>query len=133
MPGIHKNPTISFRVSQAERQEIEANIKASGMSKNTYFVRCCIYKRICVVGKKETIYLLVEELKDMRESMMILKNQIESGDCTFESEEIRSIRSEYEDMIKAIIKMLDGARYLWEPDLNNKNGDAPTDNKNISE
>ena len=30
MSGVHKNPTISFRISDYERREIEARIKASG-------------------------------------------------------------------------------------------------------
>lgn len=53
MSGVHKNPTISFRISDYEKREIEARIKASGMMKKTFFTRCCIYGRICVVGKKE--------------------------------------------------------------------------------
>ena len=59
MSGVHKNPTISFRISDYERREIEARIKASGMMKKTFFTRCCINGRICVVGKKETVYMLV--------------------------------------------------------------------------
>ncbi len=55
MNNQHKNPTISFRVSEYERKAIEARILASGMMKKDYFVRSCIYNRICVVGKKETI------------------------------------------------------------------------------
>ena len=51
MSGVHKNPTISFRISDYERREIEARIKASGMMKKTFFTRCCI----CDVGKKETV------------------------------------------------------------------------------
>ena len=62
MSGVHKHPTISFRVSDREREMIEARILASGMQKKDYFVRSCIYNRICVVGKKEVIYKLVEEL-----------------------------------------------------------------------
>ena len=30
------------------------------------------------------------------------------------SEEIRDLREAYEDMLKAILWMLDGARYLWQ-------------------
>ena len=56
MSNQHKHPTISFRISDAERKQIEARILASGMMKKDYFVRSCIYNRICVVGKKETIY-----------------------------------------------------------------------------
>lgn len=37
--GVHKNPTISFRISDYERREIEARIKASGMMKKTFFTR----------------------------------------------------------------------------------------------
>lgn len=66
MSGVHKNPTISFRISDYERREIEARIKASGMMKKTFFTRCCIYGRICVVGKKETVYMLVQTLEKMQ-------------------------------------------------------------------
>ena len=51
MSGVHKYPTISFRISPRERDEIEAKIKASGMQKKDYFVRSCIYNKVCVVGK----------------------------------------------------------------------------------
>ena len=33
MSGTHKYPTISFRISPREREEIEAKIFASGMKK----------------------------------------------------------------------------------------------------
>lgn len=36
MSGVHKNPTISFRISDYERREIEARIKASGMMKKHF-------------------------------------------------------------------------------------------------
>lgn len=60
MSNQHKHPTISFRISDSERKQIEARILASGMTKKYYFVRSYIYNRICVVGKKETIYPLVQ-------------------------------------------------------------------------
>ena len=69
MSGVHKHPTISFRVSDREREMIEAKILASGMQKKDYFVRSCIYNRICVVGKKEVIYQLVEELQNIRDTL----------------------------------------------------------------
>ena len=39
MSGVHKHPTISFRVSDREREMIEAKILASGMQKKDYFVQ----------------------------------------------------------------------------------------------
>ena len=85
MSGTHKYPTISFRISPRERDEIEAKIFVSGMKKKDYFVRSCIYNRVCVVGKKEIT-----------------------------SEEIRELHTAYENMLKAVLWMLDGARYLWQ-------------------
>ena len=38
MSNQHKHPTISFRVSDSERKQIEARILASGMMKKDYFV-----------------------------------------------------------------------------------------------
>ena len=36
MSSKHKNPTISFRITDAERKEIEARILASGMMKKEF-------------------------------------------------------------------------------------------------
>lgn len=69
MKAKRKDPTISFHISARERQEIEAKIMVSGMSKRDFFVRSCIYNRVCVVGKKETVYLIVEQLQDMENGL----------------------------------------------------------------
>ena len=71
MSGVHKYPTISFRVSPRQREEIEAKILASGLSKKDYFIRSCIYNRVCVVGKKEVIYKLVQELEIMQTTITV--------------------------------------------------------------
>lgn len=125
MSGVHKHPTISFRVSDYERREIDARIKASGMLKKDYFVRSCIYNRVCVVGKKETIYPLVEELRQMWEQMKCLGEQLGiKGEVLLSEEELAEMQTDYLNMLKAVIWMLDGARYLWEEDENSmKEGD----------
>ena len=114
IPGTHKYPTISFRISDYERREIDAKIKASGMMKKDYFVRSCIYNRGCVVGKKETIYVLIEELQKLYQGMQQLQEQFLSADIRITSEEMYELQKEDEYMLKAIIWMLDGAKYLWE-------------------
>ena len=114
MSGVHKHPTISFRVSDREREMIEARILASGMQKKDYFVRSCIYNRVCVVGKKETVYQIVERLQEMENRLVELAEQIDGKNPGITSEEIRDLREAYEDMLKAILWMLDGARYLWQ-------------------
>ena len=114
MSGKHKYPTISFRISPRERQEIEAKILASGMKKKDYFIRSCIYNRVCVVGKKETVYQIVEKLQEMEKHMGEMEQRVSEEKPDITAREIRELQEAYEDMLKAILWMLDGARYLWQ-------------------
>ena len=126
MSKQHKNPTISFRISDAERKQIEARILASGMKKQDYFVRSCIYNRICVVGKKETIFPLVQivnalylQLLEMQQAFTKADTDIAvnaTPDILPSSEAIKELQTEYTNMLTAIIDLLDGAKYLWEGD-----------------
>ena len=98
MSGVHKYPTISFRISSREREEIEAKILASGMSKRDYFVRSCIYNRVCVVGKKELIYQLVEELKIMQTNIREVTDQLEQAEITLSEEGLQDMKNDCLDM-----------------------------------
>ena len=114
MSGVHKYPTISFRISPRERDEIEAKIKASGMQKKDYFVRSCSYNKVCVVGKKEVIYQLVEELQLMQYNIAEILKQFEEQEILLSDEGLEQMKNDCLDMLKAIIWMLDGAKYLWQ-------------------
>ena len=116
MSNQHKNPTISFRISEAERKQIEARILASGMMKKDYFVRSCIYNHICVVGKKETIYPLVETIYNLYQQLLVMQTAFLDSTAAelATTEEISALQTDYLNMLKAIIDMLDGAKYLWE-------------------
>ena len=120
MSNQHKNPTISFRITNAERKQIEARILASGMMKKDYFVRSCIYNRICVVGKKETIYPLVQTVNALYLQLLEMQKAFTTTDRTPytlpSSDEIKELQTEYTNMLSAIIDLLDGAKYLWEGD-----------------
>lgn len=112
----HKNPTISFRISDAERKQIEVRILASGMMKKDYFVRSCIYNRICVVGKKETIYPLVQTVNALYLQLLEMQKAFTSTDASPDalpsSESIKELQIEYTNLLTAIIDLLDGAKYL---------------------
>ena len=120
MSNQHKNPTISFRITDAERKQIEARILASGMMKKDYFVRSCIYNRICVVGKKETIYPLVQTVNALY--LQLLEMQKSFIECCEHqalnslptSDEIKELQTDYNNLLTAIIDLLDGAKYLLE-------------------
>ena len=119
MSNQHKNPTISFRITDAERKQIEARILASGMMKKDYFIRSCIYNRICVVGKKETIYPLVQTVNALYLQLLEMQKAITTTNTSHtlpSSEDIKELQMEYTNMLTAIIDLLDGAKYLWEGD-----------------
>ena len=119
MSNQHKNPTISFRITDAERKQIEARILASGMMKKDYFVRSCIYNRICVVGKKETIYPLVQTVNALYLQLLEMHKafvgycQDQNPDNLPTSNEITELQTSYNNMLSAIIELLEGAKYLW--------------------
>ena len=114
MSGTHKYPTISFRISPRERQEIEAKIFASGMKKKDYFIRSCIYNRVCVVGKKETVYQIVEKLQDMEKHLTELAEDFTENKAEFTVQELEETKESYLDLLKAVLWMLDEAKYLWQ-------------------
>lgn len=122
MSGVHKNPTISFRISEREREEIEAKIEVSGLNKKDYFVRSCIYNHVCVVGKKELIYKLVRELRMMMDTLQEVTKQFEQSEVFLSKDGLEDMRIEYLNLLKAMIWMLDGAKYLWQDNKEN----APT-------
>jgi len=114
MSGTHKYPTISFRISPRERQEIEAKIFASGMKKKDYFIRSCIYNRVCVVGKKETVYQIVEKLQEMKKHLTELAEGFTENKTEFTAQELEETKESYLDLLKAVLWMLDGSKYLWQ-------------------
>ena len=92
------------------------------MMKKDYFVRSCIYNRICVVGKKETIYPLVQTVNALYLQILDMQKAFTSSDRNIDtlpsSDDIKELHTEYTNMLTAIIDLLDGAKYLWEGDRN---------------
>ena len=85
----------------------------NGMKKKDYFARSCIYNKVCVVGKKETVYAIVERLNDMEKHLEALQNRIMKNAVVSELENIEETKEKYLDMLEAILCILDGAKYLW--------------------
>lgn len=122
MSNVHKNQTISFRPSPYKRKEIEARIKASGLSMKIFYTRSCLYDRICVVGKKETVLPLVAEVELLYHRLLDLEQNIFSfnsqeiipKDVALFHDEINELQEDFTAMLKALISLLDSAKYLWE-------------------
>ena len=96
-----------------------ARIATSEILKKDYFVRSCIYNHICVVGKKETIYPLVQTVNALYLQLLEIQKafvgyyQNQNPDNLPTSNEITELQTSYNNMLSAIIDLLDGAKYLW--------------------
>ena len=95
MPGQHSNPTIAFRPTQWERAMIEERVKASGLYKKDFIARSCIYSNIVVVGTKQRIQYLVEELRETQIVMKEITEQILSGDFSMSGESYKELKEDY--------------------------------------
>lgn len=111
-----------------ERKKIEDRIKASGLPKRIFYTRSCLYDRICVVGKKETILPLVDEIEllyhrllDLEQSIITFDSQdIIPKDVSLFQDEINELQKDLSAMLKAVITLLDGAKYLWQNEPTSK-------------
>lgn len=97
-----RNRTISFRLSDSEVKTLEARIEASGIKKTDYYIHSCLYGRIVVVGSKENINRLIDELHEMELVLKLLLDEIQNGDLQSADEKIGKVKEDYIAMVKAI-------------------------------
>ena len=100
-----RNKTISFRVSEAERKNLEARIESSGLTRSNYYLHSCLYGRIVVVGSREHIDRLIEALNEMELMLKVLAEDIENEQCHMKIDEIQELKEEYIAMLKAILNI----------------------------
>ena len=68
---------------------------------------------MCVVGKKELVDQLVEKLKIMQTNIREVAEQFEKTEVDLTPEGLEDMRNDCLDMLKAILWILDRAKYLW--------------------
>lgn len=114
MPGKHKEPTIAFRPSAWERAVIEQRAALSGIHKKDFIARSCIYSNIVVVGKKENIQRIVDELQEMQIVMREIARQIQSGGFSLSEKGYQELKEDYLALAITVVDIVDGAAYLFE-------------------
>ena len=114
MPGKHNNPTISFRPSSWERALIEERADDSGMYKKDFITRSCIYSNIVVVGKKEYVQHIVDELRETQLVIKEVAEQIQSGNFSLSDESYRELKEDYLAFAITMVDILNGAAYLFD-------------------
>lgn len=114
MPGKHSEPTIAFRPTSWQKALIEERAKASGMFKKDFIARSCIYSNIVVVGKRERIQRLVDEVQEMQITMKEIVGQIQSGNFSLSDDSYRELKEDYLAFAITMVDILNGAAYLFE-------------------
>lgn len=117
MPGKHNNPTISFRPSSWERALIEERADASGMYKKEFITRSRIYSSIVVVGKREYVQHIVDELRETQIVIKEIAEQIQSGNFSLSDESYRGLKEDYLAFAITMVDILNGAAYLFDKKL----------------
>ncbi|MBS6195144.1 MAG: hypothetical protein KH828_06155 [Clostridiales bacterium] len=112
--GKHNKPTISFRVTPYEQQVIEERVRQSGMKKQDYIVRSCIYNHVCVVGKRENIEIIRSEAKEMYTVLEEVSKELKKDVPALSEEGLDSMTERYLAFLDSMLWMLNGAKYLWE-------------------
>ena len=114
MPGVHKNPTIAFRVDGWQRALIEERVKQSGLLKKDFIARSCIYSNIVVVGKKENIQRIVDSAKEMTEVFEDIVRQLKSGDFSCSDKAYEELHNDILAVAITVVDILNGASYLFD-------------------
>ena len=96
------------------------------MMKNDFICRSCVNGKIVVVGKKETVQLIVDELQDMKNTLEEIAGQLLAGKLALSKEEFSEMENEYLALIITVVEIINGAAYLFESDEKNKKGNTKT-------
>ena len=116
MPSNHKgHPTIAFRPSSSWQYAlIDEKAKLSGMNKKDFITRSCIYSNICVIGKKENIRLIIDEVQQMQYVMGDIASQLKAGNVPLSDLELANFKTDVLALCITIVEILDGAAYLFD-------------------
>ena len=92
------------------------------MYKKDFIARSCIYSNIVVVGKKQRVQYLVEELRETQIVMKEITEQILSGDFFMSEESYKELKEDYLAFMITMVDILNGAAYLFDkkPDSDNR-------------
>ncbi len=124
MPGIPENKTVAFRPSKCERIMIEEKERLSGLTKKDFITRSCINSKICVVGSKENIRYVLDVIREMKYSLVMIGEKLSSekliegegkaGELPLSNDSFAEISLQYAILCSIIVDILDGSAYLFD-------------------
>ena len=60
---------LNFRMTQKEKDLIEARVALTGMKKSAFFIQSCLYQKILVKGNIRTFSVMKDTLRDLTEKI----------------------------------------------------------------
>ena len=105
-----------------EKLNIHTEVRDTYYTSVHYVIRSCIYSNIVVVGTKQRVQYLVEELRETQIVMKEITEQILSGDFSMSGESYKELKEDYLAFVITMVDILNGAAYLFEkkPDSDNR-------------
>lgn len=65
----YRNVIKNFRVTQKERDLIEARLSVTGMKRSTFFIQSCLYQKILVKGNIRSFSAIKDALRELTEKI----------------------------------------------------------------
>lgn len=65
----HRDIFLNFRMTQKEKDLIEARIATTGLAKATFFIESCLYQKILVKGNIKSFTAIRDTLRDLSEKI----------------------------------------------------------------
>jgi len=65
----HRDIFLNFRMTQKEKDLIEARIAMTGLPKATFFIESCLYQKILVKGNIKTLSAIRDTMRDLSEKI----------------------------------------------------------------
>lgn len=84
------------------------------MYKKDFITRSCIYSNIVVVGKREHIQHIVDELRETQLVIKEIDEQIQSGNFSLSDESYMELKEDYLAFAITMVDILNGAAYLFD-------------------
>jgi hypothetical protein len=83
------------------------------MYKKDFIARSCIYSNIVVVGKKENIDKIVDEMQIMESVMNDIAEQIMLGNIPIKEGDFKDMRDEFLSLVITVVDIMKGSAYLF--------------------
>ena len=103
---------------------IEEKALLSGLTKKDFITRSCINSKICVVGSKENIRYILDVIREMKYSLVMIGEKLSSGkpiagegkagELPLSNDYFAEMPLQYAILCSIIVDILDGSVYLFD-------------------